>query len=71
MNISSAVGDDLVVISNETKSISEHFQMLETFGFKLSRADTIISSRFIYYCERFLRIPQSHHDLLMVRMKRG
>jgi hypothetical protein len=70
LKVYSLVGDDEVAMSNSRGRLARHLQVLEDLDFKVSRDDTFISRRLMFYCEEGALVPQSPVQATHVEMRR-
>jgi len=70
LNVYSLVGDDEVALSNERGRLVRHLHHLEQLDFKVSRDDTFISTRLMFYCEEGALVPQRPTQATHVEMRR-
>jgi hypothetical protein len=70
-HVGSMVGDDLVVISNSRGTLRTYLRVLESLDFRVSEDDTVISCRYMFYCEECARVPQRDSDTVRAHQKRG
>ena len=70
-HIGSMVGDDLVVISPYRRVLRDYLKRLSAVDMKISDDDTVISCRYMFYCEECARVPQSDSETVRSSLKRG
>jgi hypothetical protein len=55
--VGSHVGDDLIIVSPYKDKLIEHIHQLSRLGFKISIKDTVLSRRYIFFCEQLGEVP--------------
>nr|QRW42893.1 putative replicase [Cunsystermes virus] len=65
----SIVGDDLVLMSFNKVALVDYMRCLEEYSFKISRPDTFISEKYMFYCEQLCLVPQNLSETVFSAMQ--
>lgn len=65
------VGDDEIALSSDRSQLLEQVRNLKKIGFRVSEPDTYVSRHLAFYCEEGCAVPQTVHDTVHVKMRRG
>jgi len=65
------VGDDHISISPCKEMLESILVNLESIDFKISKVDTYISKKIMFYCEETCMVPQSVSDVPKSTLARG
>jgi hypothetical protein len=70
-HVGSMVGDDLVILAHHRQTLRDYLRCLQSLDFNISDDDTVISDKYIFYCEECACIPKRSNDTVYHHLKRG